>query len=136
MIFVDTNYFLRFLLNDIKQQHKEAKKLFIQASEGEASLFTSTIVIFEIYWVLSSFYEKDKVQISQTLNNVLKDFIFIHLPERTLLLKALEIYTTTNFDLEDSYNLVYANKKQAEDFKTFDKKLLKEFNNGKKADRK
>ena len=52
MIFIDTNYFLRFLLADISSQHNQAKTIFKQAASGKISLFTSAVVIFEIYWVL------------------------------------------------------------------------------------
>ena len=57
MIFIDTNYFLRFLLKDNEKQFIEVKKLFEKAILGEIDLYTSLIVIFEIYWVLSSFYK-------------------------------------------------------------------------------
>ena len=54
-MFIDTNYFLRFLLNDVEHQHTEVKNLFLDASEGKADLITSTIVFFEVYWVLFAF---------------------------------------------------------------------------------
>jgi len=62
MIFVDTNYFLRFLLKDIGKQHQKAKKLFEKAASGEIKLFTSMIVFFEIYWVLFSFYKRRRLK--------------------------------------------------------------------------
>ena len=51
MIFVDTNYFLRFLLEGKTEQQKIAVDLFKKASQGQIKLFTSTIDIFEIYQV-------------------------------------------------------------------------------------
>ena len=51
MIFVDTNYFVRFLLRDVELQFGKARKLFEDAADGRKVLFTSTIVIFEIYWL-------------------------------------------------------------------------------------
>lgn len=126
MIFVDTSYFLRFLLEDIPGQHKEAKNLFLQASEGKIKIFTSLVVIFEIYWVMTSFYGKKKKEVSKVLENVL-NLTFIKLEGRKLLSGALDIYKNTNLDFEDSYNLAYAKDKNAKDFKTFDKKLRKVF---------
>lgn len=56
MMFVDTNYFLRFLLEDNKAQAQKVKQLFETASRGEGEeLTTSLVVFFEIYWVLTSF---------------------------------------------------------------------------------
>ena len=126
MTFVDTNYFLRFLLADVDEQHQKAKKLFEDAASGKVKLFTSTIVFFEIYWVLASFYEKDKKQLTKILSDLLL-MSFVKLIERDLLKQALEVFTKSNLDLEDSFNLVYAKKKKARIFKTFDKKLGKKW---------
>ena len=71
MIFVDTNYFLRFLIDDNFQQAEEAKKLFLDAARGNLELVTSTIVIFEIYWVFKSYYQKTKDEIIGILQKVL-----------------------------------------------------------------
>ena len=62
MIFIDTNYLLRFLLKDIDSQYLEAKKLLLQAARGEKKVITSTIVFFELFWVLKSYYKKDKTE--------------------------------------------------------------------------
>lgn len=126
MIFIDTNYFLRLLLKDIDHQHKKAKKLFQQAAKGEKQTFTSTIVFFEIYWVLSSFYEQNKKQVTPILNKILA-MKFIGIEERELLLEALEVFENKNIDLEDAYNLIYAQSNNASEFITFDKKLEKLF---------
>ncbi|MBU3979505.1 PIN domain-containing protein [Patescibacteria group bacterium] len=128
MIFVDTNYFLRFLLNDISEQHKQVKDLFLSGSEGKINLVTSTIVIFEIYWVLSSYYEKEKIEIVKVLEKILK-LTFIKLEERDLLLNSLKLFERANFDLEDCYNLYYAKHQKADSFKTFDIPLRFEFTN-------
>ena len=69
MIFVDTNYFLRFLLKDNKPQHLEAKQLMLGGATGKLKLFTSTIVFFEIYWVLTSYYGKNKTELVDTLKD-------------------------------------------------------------------
>ena len=126
MTFVDTNYFLRFLLADVNEQHQKAKKLFEDAALGKVKLFTSTIVFFEIYWVLASFYKKDKKQLTKILSDLLL-MSFVKLAERNLLKQALEIFTKSNLDFEDSFNLVYAKKKKARVFKTFDEKLRKKW---------
>ncbi len=122
MIFVDTNYFLRLLLKDVDEQHQKAKKLFEQAAKGKKQVFTSIIVFFEIYWVLSSFYEQNKEEVISILNKILA-MKFIELEERDLLLTALELFKNENIDLEDAYNLVYARSNESSKFNTFDKKL-------------
>jgi len=127
MNFVDTNYFLRFLLKDVEPQWKKAKNLFEKAALGKIELFTSLIVFFEIFWVLCSFYGKDKKEIGKILRDVLK-MKFIKLEKRGILEKALEVYLMTSLELEDCYNLVYALQQEAVKLNSFDKKLKKEFN--------
>src|SRR4030042_3828900 len=126
MIFIDTNYFLRFLLQDIEKQYLEVKKLMIEAARGQARLFTSTIVFFERYWVLSSYYGKNKSQLSSTLRDFL-DLEFIRLEERTILREAIVIFESTPLSLEDAYNFMFAKAQGGKEFKTFDKKLAKFF---------
>lgn len=126
MIFVDTNYFLRFLRADIADQYKKVALLFRAGAKGEKKLFTSTVVLFEIYWVLTSFYGRSKKEIFLLLDKILSMY-FIFLEERDILKSALDFYKSTQFDLEDSYNIAYAKVKGAKEFKTFDKKLQRAF---------
>lgn len=125
-IFIDTNYFLRLLIGDIEKQSKAAKQIFRDGAAGKVKLFTSTIVFFEIYWVLSSFYQKKKTELIELLTNILK-MSFINLEERELLQEAVKLFKKSNLDLEDSYNLVYAKRNNASKFISFDKKLTKKF---------
>ena len=50
MRFVDTNIFLRFLVNDEPDQADACEALFRKAIEGEESLFTSEMVIAYGFW--------------------------------------------------------------------------------------
>ncbi|KKR31100.1 MAG: hypothetical protein UT63_C0083G0010 [Candidatus Gottesmanbacteria bacterium GW2011_GWC2_39_8] len=126
MIFVDTNYFLRFLLADNDKQHLIAKKIFTEAANGKNQLTTSIIVLFEIYWVLSSFYGKEKTEIAKVLKNLL-EMKFIEIPDRSIFSDAVEIYSTNRLDLEDSFNLIFAKSQKTTSFKTFDRNLENEF---------
>lgn len=122
MIFVDTNYFLRFLLKDKENQYQEARKLFEKGAVGEIKLFTSLIVFFEIYWVLSSFYGKQKSDLIRILEDILS-LSFIRFENGKILAKAVRFYGKNKLDLEDSYNLIYAQEQGATLFKTFDQRL-------------
>ena len=126
MIFVDTNYFLRFLLKDVEKQHQEAKQLFLKGAEGQLKLFTSLIVIFEIYWVLNSFYQKKKEKVIAVLEKIF-NLEFIKIERKKLLKKALKIYKKTNLDLEDCYSLSLAREMKIKEFKTFDTRLRREW---------
>jgi len=125
MEFVDTNYFLRYFLKDDEEQYKVTYSLFHEAILGEKILFTSLIVFFEIYWLLLSFFNKKKDETTNILFAVL-EMDYIKLDEKERLKKALQIYKSSNLDLEDSYNLVYAQENNSS-FATFDAKLKKEY---------
>ena len=122
MIFIDTNIFLRFLIKDIPSQFEESRELFLSAAREETILITSTIVIFELEWVLGDFYQLPKEEIIPVLEEVLQ--LKVILEEKQIVLKALDIFKDKKLDLEDCYNLVYARLKGVDAFKTFDKKLL------------
>jgi len=124
MIFVDTNYFIRFLLNDIYSQHKTAEELFQNGAKGKANLFTSTLVIFEIYWVFTNFYKKTKGEVVDILKNILS-LKFINFENRDIISDALYLFESSKLELEDCYNITYAKKMHIKDFKTFDKRLEK-----------
>ena len=111
MVFVDTNYFLRFLLADVDAQHLKTKELFKKGLTREVELITSVIVFFEIYWVLSSFYGKKKEALVVILEDLLK-MSFIKWEERQRLVKSVEIFRESGIDLEDSYNLVFSKEKK------------------------
>lgn len=124
MIFIDTNYFVRFLLRDIPAQHEIAKKLIGDGSKGNLKLFTSIIVIFELYWLFTSFYEKTKAEVCEILANILS-LKFIIVDQRDILERALNLYQNSSLDLEDCYNIIFSKSQKMTQFATFDKNLLK-----------
>lgn len=124
MIFVDTNYFLRFLLADNHEQSKKVKELFLSAAEGKIQLCSSIIVFFEIYWVLTSYYRRDKSEIISTLDKILA-LEFIEIDNHSIFLRALDLFRQEIISLEDCYHLAFANSKEVKTFATFDQKLSK-----------
>ncbi len=125
MIFVDTNYFLRFLLKDIESQYKEAKNLFLRAGREEEDLFSSIVVFFEVFWVLRSTYKKDKQVLVERLGKLLR--LNVEFDDHQLLLESVNLFKRLPLSLEDCYNLCLAKERGAKEFKTFDIKLAKVF---------
>jgi len=124
MIFVDTNYFLRFLLDDNQEQSKTVRTLLLKAAEGKVKIFTSVVVLFELYWVLSSYYGKNKDSVVEILRKIL-DLGFIDFDQRKIFVGALELYGKTSLSLEDCYNFHFARSRKAQGFVSFDAKLKK-----------
>lgn len=124
MTFVDTNYFIRFLIKDILQQHKKAKDLFEKGIAGEVKLYASVVVFFELFWVFSSYYEKNKNEVIDILQKVLK-MDFIQLENRKLLMESLDLFKESSLKFEDCYNVTLSKQLKCNDFATFEKKLSK-----------
>lgn len=121
--FVDTNYFLRLLIKDNNKQFKTAFAFFKKASEYQIKALTSTVVIFEIFWVFSSFYQKQKKQVIPLLEKILK-MDFVEIEHRQTLVEALQLYSHHSIDFEDCYYIIFA-KNLAAGFATFDQKINK-----------
>lgn len=124
--FVDTNYFLRLLLKDNNEQFDTVYKLFKDGIEDKAILFTSSVCIFEIYWVLSSFYKKDKSICIEYLEKIL-ELGFIKIENREIFQKALKLFSRTSIEFEDCYNVEFCKNSNFESlvFATFDRKITK-----------
>jgi predicted nucleic acid-binding protein len=127
-VFVDTNVFLRFIVGDVAAQIEKAKKIFNDAALSKIRLCSSVVVFFEIYWVLKSTYGLVGTELMDKLQEVLR--LTVEFENYDLLVEAVEQMGLCNFDLEDSYNMNYAKSLEVNGFETFDKKLLKKFQNG------
>ncbi len=122
--FIDTNCFLRLLLRDNTLQFKKTHKLFQQAIKGKVRLVSSTVVFFEIHWVLKSFYKKSKKECTTMLEKVLR-VKSVFFDQREVLEEALDLFKETSIDLEDCYNIVFSQANDVDEFFSFDKKALK-----------
>lgn len=99
-IFLDTNIWLRFLVADQKKQYETCKKLISLNEEGKFKLYTSTIVLLEIIYTLSSFYRIRK----RTIINDIKAILIsrnLTLIEKTDFEKALSLYQKHKIKLAD-----------------------------------
>ncbi|MBI2310868.1 PIN domain-containing protein [Candidatus Collierbacteria bacterium] len=123
--FVDTNYFLRFLLGDNLRQSEAATKLFMAAAKGEVLLASSVVVVFEVYWVLTDYYKIRNEDLAEKLWKVLS--LSVDFENRGILMTAIKEMKGHSFDLEDSFNMNYALSLEVDEFKTFDKKLQRKF---------
>ena len=63
---IDTNFILRYLLADNKEQYRKSKAVFDQVREGKIIIHLEQAVFVEVIFVLSSFYETPKERIIET----------------------------------------------------------------------
>ena len=123
--FVDSNYFVRLLQGDIPEQQAEAARFFHRAATGKLNAYTSALVFFEVYWVISRSYSVEKERCIVLLQGIL-DMSFLRIEERDLLEESLSLFGESSVQLQDCYNLLYARKRSGDGhLATFDKALLK-----------
>lgn len=123
-VIIDTNCFLRLLLDDIPEQRKSVESLFQKAKRKEIVLIVPQIVIFEIHFVLSTYYHSLKEDVVEKLKTILSTE-YLQIESRELFFAALAVYTANNsIGFVDSFLLAKKEQDNAELF-TFDKDLKK-----------
>ncbi len=120
MRFVDTNVFLRFLVNDDPEKADACEMLFRRAITGEESLFTTDMVMAEIVWVLESYYELRKSDVREKLEKILNTQN-LDCPNREIIINALAAYEEKNIDYIDAYNAFILKMKGIDEVYSYDR---------------
>jgi predicted nucleic-acid-binding protein len=120
MKFIDTNIFIRFLVNDIPQKADACEKIFKNAVARKETLFTTEMVIAEIIWVLESYYELSQLEVQEKVEKILNTPNLI-CPNKDLILNALTIYVEKNIDYIDAYNALILKNKGITELYSYDK---------------
>ena len=120
---LDTNYILRFLLNDIPSQVKIIKDKFLLAKEGKINITVPYIVFLELDFALSKIYQFSKDKIVDKLLSIIAS-PYLDIEKRYVLLKAVPAYRKFNFSLIDLLLYFEANL-SGKELLTFDRKLKK-----------
>lgn len=125
---VDTNTFLRFLLNDIPGQKKEAEKLFGQAKNGQIKVNVLQITIFELEFILRKYYNFPKLQVLEKLEAILGSD-YLEVESQKEFISALNWYSKYQLSFVDCFLTSCARERDQKLF-TFDQDLQKVFANG------
>lgn len=126
MIFVDTNYWIRYLSGEASKQGQIVRQLFLEAARGECQLCSNSLVFFEIYWVMLRVYEKSGADLQNLLRELIK-IDCVNWDQKVILSDAVELMSELNYDLEDAFHLVWAKENDVEDIASFDQKLRKKW---------
>lgn len=118
---LDTNIIIRFLTNDPPNQAEKIEKLFSQASSS--SLEIPDVVIFEIVYVLLSFYQLSKEEVIEKIYSLI-NFEKIK-TNKKLIKKTLEIFKNYPISFIDAYLCALIFLKKHPFIYSFDKKLKK-----------
>jgi len=120
-VFVDTNVFLRFFVNDVPAQYEKARSLFEAAEAGTIKLETSELVTAEIVWVLESFYGFARKEVTEVLTTLLSSRN-LRIASHGRIREAVRLYAAGNMDFIDAYNIAYIRSKDYSKVATFDRK--------------
>ena len=117
---MDTNVFLRFLLNDDPEKADACEMLFRKAINGEEALFTTEMVIAEIVWVLESYYELSRSDIREKVEKILNTQN-LDCPNREIIINSLAAYEVKNIDYIDAYNASILKTKGIDEVYSYDR---------------
>ena len=124
----DTNFYLRFILQDNSRQVQEVEKYLQKARAGQLEIVFLNEVILEMEFVLKKVYLTPKEKIIKALAVLFKTE-YLAVQNRELWLEAIKIYQEKNLDFFDIFLFLKAQKEKAEVL-SFDKdfqKLAKSF---------
>ena len=116
MIFIDTNYLIRFFTNDIKDQAKLAKEVI-----EKQKVYITGIVLAESVYILESHYKASKFDLTTKLISLLRQE---NVAGASYLILSLEIYQKESISYYDCLLASEVLKGKGE-LMTFDKKLQK-----------
>ena len=126
ILFVDTNVFVRYLTGDDEDKADDVAKLLRKAAKGRVRLITTDIVIAELVWVLSSFYEQPVSVIADLVRAILNtEGLKIDGSER--IESTVDIFEESQIDFIDAYIIGYMRLKNVAALCSYDKKHLSQF---------
>lgn len=121
--FADTNFYLRFILQDNKQQADQVEIDLKQAKLGRKSIIFLSAVFLEMAFVLLSHYAFKKTVVADRLLTLAKTS-FLEIEDREIWIKILPVFAKTNISLLDIFLFEKAKEEKAEVL-TFDQDFKK-----------
>ena len=119
MKFVDTNIFLRLLLWDDAPKSEACRKFFKKAFDHNDLLFTTSLVIAEIVWVLEKAYHYPKAKIAESVFQILSTDN-LQIEGKEILMESLGLYQLKKIDFIDAFNAVTMLEKEIKTIYSYD----------------
>ena len=114
MIRIDTNYIIRYLVNDNIEMANIAEEILTSKN-----VFISNEILAEVVYVLLGVYQIPKDDVANQLLELL-NFDNIYVSDKNIINQAFEIFKSKNLDFVDCLLCAYSKK---DEIITFDKKL-------------
>ena len=103
-VLLDSNIFIRFLIQDVPSHFERAKEIFEGIEAGKVKGFISLLVINEVIWILENFYElKRDIYIPKLLTLLSLRNMKIMEAKKDAILTILQEMPKHSFDFTDVY---------------------------------
>jgi predicted nucleic acid-binding protein len=99
---LDTNIILRFFTADKDIKYKNLRSFFNSIETGEINVVLKLIVLFQVIFVLKSFYKVPKEKIADGLTALI-NYKGIKIKEKKIVIRSLELWRKKNLEIVDCY---------------------------------
>ena len=123
---LDTNFLIRFLTVNKSQKYKKLYAFFETLERGETQVELKLIVLFQVIFVLKSYYKVPKEAIATEMLELLI-YKGITIREKNIVKRTLELWREKNVEIVDCYliacletdsqNLLYSYDRDFDKFK-------------------
>lgn len=99
---LDTNVIIRFLTADENPRYRDLYSFFKSLEQGEMKVELKLIVLFQVIFVLLSFYKVPKEEVAESLLGILR-YKGIRVADKKIVRRTLELWRGNNLEIVDSY---------------------------------
>lgn len=124
---IDTNVIIRYLVEDpetVAAKFKGIYPFFEKIEQGALKVQLPELVLFEAFFVLTSFYEIPSPQAAETLDQLVS-LKGVTMQDKGLMRSCLTLLKSKNIDLVDAYILALSRRKNINTVYSYDKDLEK-----------
>ena len=120
---IDTNIIIRFLIGDHKEHLIESTRIFEEIESGNLQVEILDVVLMEVLFVLTKFYDLPKSDVVTDLKAILALEGVIN-SNKVILFDALSLFVDKNVDFVDAL-ICTKSKLQGYEWLSFDQDVIK-----------
>ena len=124
---IDTNVIIRYLVEDpesIDKKFKGVYNFFKKLETGEVKAYIPDLIIFQCYFVLTSYYQVPVDQVSDKLEKLVL-FRGILMQDKKVICRCFQILQSDPIDIVDAYILAFSEENKLSSVYSFDSDLKK-----------
>lgn len=118
--FLDTNVWLRHLLQDHAEQSRLATDIFRRIESGDLDVRGTPTVVFEVVFGLERWHDQPRAAIRDVLLPLL-DLTGIELPGKRRYRRVFDLYVDLNVSFADAYHAVLMDQLKIDKVISFDR---------------